>query len=199
MRGALWVCCFAGILAGCATPKLTLVPGEDGHTGAVAVLNQDGSETGTVIDKPNSHAILKPSGARLKSVGAGGVPRRHRELLAQLPNKPAGPYVLYFYEGTTKLTPQSQPALDAIVAIASPDNWPGAEVEVTGHTDTLGSDEDNDRLSMNRAQEILGVLVGAGVAPELLTAVGRGERQLLEKTADGIRNAPNRRVEVIIR
>jgi len=76
---------------------------------------------------------------------------------------------------------------------------PGAEAQVTGHTDTVGSEEDNDRLSMQRAQQVLSVLVSEGFPPGALSAVGRGERELAVETADDVANAQNRRVEVIVR
>jgi outer membrane protein OmpA-like peptidoglycan-associated protein len=76
---------------------------------------------------------------------------------------------------------------------------PGAEVQVTGHTDTVGSDADNDLLSRKRADEILNWLASNGFARAMMTAVGRGERQLKQPTADNVRNGVNRRVEVIVR
>ena len=76
---------------------------------------------------------------------------------------------------------------------------PGADVEVTGHTDTVGDDADNDSLSLKRAEEVLALLVSAGLDRSLMTAVGRGERELRERTADAVSNATNRRVEVIVR
>jgi outer membrane protein OmpA-like peptidoglycan-associated protein len=76
---------------------------------------------------------------------------------------------------------------------------PGAEVDVTGHTDTVGSEEDNDSLSLKRAKEVLGILASEGINSSLMTAVGRGERELREPTADNVDSAFNRRVEVIVR
>ena len=76
---------------------------------------------------------------------------------------------------------------------------PGAEVQVTGHTDTVGSDADNDVLSQKRAEEILNVLVAKGFDRSIMSAVGRGERELKEATADNVGNPVNRRVEVIVR
>ena len=75
----------------------------------------------------------------------------------------------------------------------------GADVQVTGHTDTLGSGADNDALSLRRAQSIRELLIDRGLKPELVRAAGRGERELLEQTGDGVRNAKNRRVEVTVR
>jgi outer membrane protein OmpA-like peptidoglycan-associated protein len=117
-------------------------------------------------------------------------------LLTDLP-PPAKSFVLYFDQGTTTPTPQSQTALTALRAeIAS---RPGAQVEVTGHTDTVGSEADNDRLSEQRAGEVLNWLAGQGLDRSMMSAVGRGERELKEPTVDNVSSAANRRVEVIVR
>jgi outer membrane protein OmpA-like peptidoglycan-associated protein len=72
-------------------------------------------------------------------------------------------------------------------------------VQVTGHTDREGSDDDNDRLSQRRAEDILAVLATEGIPAELMIAVGRGEREPLIQTADGVQEPRNRRVEVTVR
>ena len=68
-----------------------------------------------------------------------------------------------------------------------------------GHTDTVGGDETNDRLSERRAEEVMNWLVGQGFDRSQMSAVGRGERDLRVVTADNVANAANRRVEVIVR
>jgi outer membrane protein OmpA-like peptidoglycan-associated protein len=75
----------------------------------------------------------------------------------------------------------------------------GPHVEVTGHTDTVGSEEDNDRLSAERAAQVLNWLVSQGFDRSLMSAVGRGERELKQPTIDNIDMPANRRVEVIVR
>jgi outer membrane protein OmpA-like peptidoglycan-associated protein len=67
------------------------------------------------------------------------------------------------------------------------------------YTDTVGSEEDNDRLSQQRAEEVLNWLAGQGIDRSLMSAVGRGERELKEPTVDNMSSATNRRVEVIVR
>jgi outer membrane protein OmpA-like peptidoglycan-associated protein len=76
---------------------------------------------------------------------------------------------------------------------------PGAEVQVTGHTDTVGSDDDNDKLSLKRAEEIRDLLASKGFDRSIMTAVGRGERELKLPTGDNVSSPINRRVEVIVR
>jgi outer membrane protein OmpA-like peptidoglycan-associated protein len=181
------------LLAGCAKPSLVLLPNDDGFaTGAVAVLDEAGGET--VVDRPSTETRLtrgKPSTRTVRKLDPA-----YRRLIGGLPPRSIA-FTLYFREGTTIMLPQSRGVLDLIrVEINS---RPGAEVQVTGHTDTVDSDEVNDRLSLRRADEIVGFLVSQGFPPDLLTAVGRGERDLFVQTADNVPNQQNRRVEVIVR
>ena len=73
------------------------------------------------------------------------------------------------------------------------------EVQITGHTDRVGTIADNDRLSMERAQVVRGILLGYGLHADFMRTVGRGEREPLVSTADEQEEPRNRRVEVIVR
>lgn len=186
----------AGLLAGCATtPTLTLLPSEEGKQGAVAVLEENGKPMETVVSELNSSTTLsgKP---RTRSIDPSKLTARQLALLQTLPPPPVR-LTLYFLEGTTKLTPESAPGLDFLTKEVS--ERPGAEVQVTGYTDTLGNADDNDRLSQKRAEEVLAVLAQQGIDPNMLNAVGRGERDLRVQTPDGTREPANRRVVVTIR
>jgi outer membrane protein OmpA-like peptidoglycan-associated protein len=184
------------LLAGCASPQLVLLPSEHDGQGAVAVIESHGKAGDMVVDKVNSRTRLGRPHPASKIIDPASLTPAERALLASLPAPPAR-FILYFAEGTTQVTPESLPMLVALrseVALR-----PGAEVQVTGHTDTVGSSEDNDLLSKRRAVEIIGALAQQGIDPALMTAVGRGERELREQTADNVANAANRRVEVIVR
>ena len=49
------------------------------------------------------------------------------------------------------------------------------------------------------AEQIIGMLASAGIDRSLMSAVGRGEREPRQPTADGVENPVNRRVEVLVR
>lgn len=73
----------------------------------------------------------------------------------------------------------------------------GAEaVLVTGHTDWVGSDAYNDRLSLRRADAVAGFLVLNGVPRSLITTAGRGEREPVADNRTDEGRALNRRVEL---
>ncbi len=184
------------LLGGCATSSLVLLPDDEGHQGSVAVLEVEGQPTGTVIADGNSRTALGDKTPVAKPLGGKGLKKEEAALLTGLP-PPARSFLLYFELGTVTLTPQSMVVLNELRAEIAARSGPA--VEVTGHTDTVGSEEDNDRLSTQRAEEVLNWLVSQGFDRSIMSAVGRGERELKEPTMDNISNAANRRVEIIVR
>ena len=184
------------LLGGCATSSLVLLPDDEGHQGQVAVLEADGKPTDAVIAEGNSRTKLGDPTPSTEPLGEKGLKPQEAALLTELP-PPAKSFTMYFDQGTTTLSPESLAVLDQLrteIAARS-----GVEVQVTGHTDTVGSEDDNDRLSQQRAEEVLSWLASQGIDRSLMTAVGRGERELREPTVDNYRSAANRRVEVIVR
>jgi outer membrane protein OmpA-like peptidoglycan-associated protein len=182
------------LLAGCAHSSMVLLPDEDGGHGEVAILKPDGSGE-TLVSEANSRASLSGSPS-IKPLGAKGLKPTEAALVSALPPAPKS-FTLYFLEGTTDMTPESAPVIDQIRGeIAA---RPGAEVQVTGHTDTVGSEDDNDALSQKRAEEILNLLATKGFDRTIMSAVGRGERELKAPTGDNVSSPVNRRVEVIVR
>jgi outer membrane protein OmpA-like peptidoglycan-associated protein len=181
------------LLAGCARDSVLLLPNEDGRaTGAVAVIDEKrGREV--VVDRPLTQASLTGGGAQ-HSVKT--LKKSYAELLGTLPPG-ATAFILNFPQGSTALTPESRPVLDSIRQEIA--RRPGAEVQVTGHTDTVDTQERNDRLSLDRAQAVVRLLIADGFPADILSAVGRGEREPLVPTADNVSNEANRRVEVIVR
>ena len=186
--------CLFTLLAGCAHSSMVLLPDEDGGHGQVAILESGGKPTETIVGEPNSRASLGSSQPSIRPLGA--LKPAEATLVGELP-PPAKSFTLYFLEGTTEMTPESLPIVDELRAEIA--KRPGAEIQVTGHTDTVGSDSDNDALSQKRAEEILNLLAGQGFDRSIMSAVGRGERELKEPTADNVESPVNRRVEVIVR
>lgn len=186
----------AFLLGGCAHSSLLLLPDEDGGQGSVALLEANGKPTEAVVAEPNSRTALGNQSAVTRPLGRKGLNPKQAGLLGELP-PPARSFTLYFEQGKVELSPVSRAEVAALRAEIA--RRPGADVEVTGHTDTVGDDDDNDRLSLKRAEEVLALLAAAGVDASLMTATGRGERELREATADAVANATNRRVEVIVR
>ena len=196
MRRAALLLCPILALVGCAHSSMVLLPDENGGHGEVSIRKPNTPGSGTLLNVPNSRATLDGSRPSVEPLGAKGLKPSEAALLNALPPPPQS-FILYFHEGTTEMIPESVPVLDQIRAEIA--RRPGAEVQVTGHTDTVGSMADNDVLSLKRAREILNLLASKGFDRRIMTAVGRGERELRVPTADNVPNPINRRVEVIVR
>ncbi len=72
-------------------------------------------------------------------------------------------------------------------------------INVVGHTDTSGSAAYNLGLSKRRASDVRKELIRQGVANNSITSEGKGETQLFIDTGDNVKEALNRRTEVLIR
>lgn len=72
-------------------------------------------------------------------------------------------------------------------------------IEVNGYTDTSGTKQYNQGLSVRRAQAVQAELIKDGVPPNAITVQGYGDTKLLVATGPGVREPQNRRVEIVIR
>ena len=76
---------------------------------------------------------------------------------------------------------------------------PAGRIQAVGHTDAVGTHAFNDALARQRAETIRAALISRGIAPGDIVAVGRGKRELLIPTPDGVAEPRNRRVEIVVR
>lgn len=184
-------------LAACTTTNTTIIllPEKDGRETSIRVGEGAGALT---LNKPLQAAIIDTRRAmRQVDMTLDEVNKMFAEALAAQPPEPIK-YTLYFVTGGTELTPDSQPYVETIINEAT--KRVAVEVEITGHTDRVGTLTDNDRLSLQRAEAVLKILQGRGLpANSFKRTVGRGEREPLVPTADEVAESRNRRVEVILR
>ena len=92
------------------------------------------------------------------------------------------------------LKPQFYPALNTIADTLKEYNQ--TIVEVSGHTDSVGSDAANQTLSERRANAVAAYLTGQGVQQSRLEVVGMGERYPVASNDTDSGRALNRRVEI---
>jgi iron complex outermembrane receptor protein len=110
---------------------------------------------------------------------------------------PAAPksYLVFFDFNKSDLTPQAVEIVDTAAKNASAGKV--TRLTVTGHTDTVGSDAYNMRLSRRRAESVAAQLEKDGVPASEIAIVAKGKRDLLVPTADGVREPQNRRVQIV--
>ena len=104
-------------------------------------------------------------------------------------------YLVFFDFNKSDLTPQAVQIVNTAAANAGPAHV--TQLTVTGHTDTVGSDAYNMRLSRRRAESVAAQLEKDGIASSEIQIVAKGKRDLLVPTADGVREPQNRRVQIV--
>jgi OOP family OmpA-OmpF porin len=99
-----------------------------------------------------------------------------------------------FKPNSTELSSNAKLILHGVVGILN--DYPDLTFEVRAHTDSVGSDAVNQKLSDNRAISVRQFLIDSGVDAARLTAKGYGEKFPVgdNKTKEG--RAKNRRVEL---
>lgn len=102
-----------------------------------------------------------------------------------------------FDTNSSVLKPQAIAALEELKASMIDPN-PGARITVDGHTDDVGADADNQRLSEARAQSVVRWLTEHGVEASRLTAHGYGETHPAYANDTAANRAKNRRIEITV-
>ena len=182
----------SGLLAGCASQTAVLLPGEAGHpVGALVRLNKDGTD-GAMLNEANE-ALKGGNGVR-HNVKVKPV---YSELIAGLP-LPYKSFTLSFALGADlpEQTDANRKTIDYIrdeVALR-----PGAEVQVTGHTDKSGGPQINIKLSEDRAANFRKYLIQNGFPEDQVSTVGRSSLEPFDP-GNPDDDAKNRRIEVIVR
>jgi OOP family OmpA-OmpF porin len=168
-------CHFAGLPAGLVTATAN-APGYD--------------ENSTQVDLPVGHT------------GEADIQLyRHKETIAALEQSIAQSgtvsiYGIHFDTGSSKLRPDSMPALQAVLGLIK--GRPGSNWIIAGHTDNQGSDALNVPLSQSRAASVVSWLIAHGVASGRLEPHGFGSTRPVADNATAAGRFLNRRVEVAL-
>ncbi len=103
---------------------------------------------------------------------------------------------LFFATNKTRILSRSEEALNDLYMYLARN--PQVRIKIVGHTDSVGKDEANQKLSDGRANEVMKDLIERGISADRLQAEGRGETQPIDTndTEEGRQN--NRRVEIEI-
>lgn len=101
--------------------------------------------------------------------------------------------LIYFEFGSSDLKPESCEILDKLADDLKSN--PGLKLQITGHTDNIGSDEFNLDLSLRRAQSVKDYLVLKGCDSENILTSGKGKSEPLNENTSEPDRTKNRRVE----
>ena len=197
-------------LAGCATDDPNKRAKVGGGIGAVV---------GAVIGNSVSDARGAPIvGAVVGAIAGGAVgnymDKQQRELEQQLAEETRNNELqivrlsgdalkiglasdISFDLGSATLKPD---ALDTYAKIANIlKTYDKTVIHIVGHTDTSGSAESNQALSVARAASVGSYMAQSGLPIQRVREEGRGEREPLVKTADGVKESRNRRVDIVLK
>jgi outer membrane protein OmpA-like peptidoglycan-associated protein len=101
-----------------------------------------------------------------------------------------------FDTGKYTIKPATQVSLAKVATILQ--LYPGLKVQVEGYTDSVGSDDYNQKLSENRANAVHDFLVSNGVPAANVTAAGYGKADPVADNATATGRAQNRRVNLVV-
>lgn len=176
---------------------IVLLPKPNGQIGGVMVRSIDGGDDGLLLNKPYAGARIEgPGKVRAVTYDADRTREEFGTAITALPGRPAT-FVLYFLEGKDELTGESEG--EVVRVFDELRSRPDPEIWVIGHTDAVGTIQYNDQLSLQRAERVRDELVGRGIPADSIEVSGRGKREPLVPTSEGIPEPKNRRVQIDVR
>ena len=103
---------------------------------------------------------------------------------------------IFFETGKADLKPESDLELDKLVSFLQSNQK--VIIEINGHTDNVGDDASNFKLSENRAKAVVGYLLTKSISTKQISAKGFGETKPLATNDTEEGRQQNRRVEFVI-
>jgi outer membrane protein OmpA-like peptidoglycan-associated protein len=124
------------------------------------------------------------------AVANKGCPEIKKEVIQKIALAAKG---INFETGKAVITAGSFKSLDDLVTLLN--SYPGASVEIQGHTDNNGTPESNKTLSQDRANSVKRYLSAGGVSEARMTAIGYGQEVPLADNKTEAGKTKNRRVD----
>ena len=100
---------------------------------------------------------------------------------------------IYFASGKATIRKRSHRVLNGAVKILK--KYKDTRIRIEGHTDDVGKDDANMKLSEARAKAVMDYFVGKGIDGKRLQSVGKGETEPVAKGTSRRARAKNRRIE----
>jgi outer membrane protein OmpA-like peptidoglycan-associated protein len=113
------------------------------------------------------------------------------------PSRPLVLEGLNFEPGSAKISRGSETTLENAFVSLVVSTY--EVIDIVGHTDIRGNEEENERLSLARAEAVKAWLVGNGLPAKRLRAIGMGSREAIASNDTPEGRAKNRRVEIRVR
>jgi len=175
----------AAIGAGAGALLGAIIGGRDARTGALigaGIGAIGGAGIGAYMDKQERELRARTAGTGLE------VQRRGDEINLKLPSG------ISFDFNSAVVNPEFRPALDQVSKTLAA--YPSTFVDVSGHSDAIGSDAVNQRLSEQRAVAVADYLSYQGVNPARIATRGYGKQFPIASNDSDEGRAQNRRVEI---
>jgi len=172
-----------------------LLPKPEGGVGAVTITNASGTR---VLDQALAVTRAQADDPTLSQVAVldeDGVRDLFGDAIDAHPARPES-FTFFFQSGTAELTTESKAQLPEI--LGSIRARESVDLSVAGHSDRVGSPAANRRLSLERAQVVLAFLAEGGLDTTDTLVESFGESDPLVRTADGVAESRNRRVELSV-
>ncbi|HEX8949944.1 MAG TPA: OmpA family protein, partial [Dissulfurispiraceae bacterium] len=179
------------------TAKETVVLLHDagGTVGQVTVTTRGGTRTLTAANTVVEITGAEESPSDPAAIDQSRIESLFADSLNALPPEPVS-FLLYFLYDSTQLTAESNASIRDVLSLVRSREF--CEISIIGHTDTLGSDAYNMKLSSRRAEAVGNVLLSHGIRSDQVELSYHGKRDPLIPTGNNVREPRNRRVEVIV-
>jgi outer membrane protein OmpA-like peptidoglycan-associated protein len=210
MKKLVLVTLVATALSGCATDD----PNKKAKTGA-AIGAAAGALLGYAVDDGTGGVVAGAAVGALAGAGVGHyMDKQQQEMEAALADEQARHELeiqqlenetlkidianeVSFDFDSAALKSAFTPTLNKVADILQ--RYPQTVIHVVGHTDSVGSESYNQRLSERRAQSVVDFFASSGVAPGRLYAIGRGEMEPRATNDTEAGRQLNRRVEIFVK
>ena len=166
--------------------EINFIVAADGHTALISSIREGGYGGYDIYSFQLKEDDLKPEAVNVYDYM---VEDPQPGTVVQLVN-------IRFEFNSAALTDDSEEGVEMLRAFL--ENHPEIRVELTGHTDNVGSDAYNLKLSNERAEVVRQALIDRGIVPERLSARGHGAAKPLQPNDTEEHRAMNRRTEMIV-
>lgn len=166
--------------------EINFIVAADGHTALISSIRERGFGGYDIYSFQLRDDDLKPEAVNVYDILADDL---NPGAVVQLVN-------IRFAYNSAELTDDSEEGVEMLAAFL--ESHPELHVELAGHTDHVGSDAYNLKLSNERAEVVRQALIDKGIASERLTAKGYGATKPLQPNDTEEHRASNRRTEMII-